>query len=277
VARQGDNAELDQDEQEGLEAIIVLSGRPAIRIQNGTFATPEAPWENLEARKPQILSCSQSVGRIEVQGNPLVPFGGTGFVVAPGVVLTNRHVAAVFAQRAVNGWGFLNWMKAGMNFVEDPGTGWPVSFNVVEIIGVHDTIDMALLRIEPASNVAIPPPLIFEANPPADMQGRQVYTIGYPARDPRNNADAVEQIFGNVFNVKRLEPGEVMSVVSDLPQVRHDCSTLGGNSGSAVFDLQTHRVLGLHFNGKYLQFNTAVALWKLATDPLIKKAQIEFA
>jgi len=43
-----------------------------------------------------------------------------------------------------------------------------------------------------------------------------------------------------------------------------------------LVDLTTHLVVGLHFGGRYLQGNEAVALWTLRTDPLIKKAKIEF-
>jgi V8-like Glu-specific endopeptidase len=57
----------------------------------------------------------------------------------------------------------------------------------------------------------------------------------------------------------------------------HDCSTLGGNSGSCVIDLESNRVLGLHFKGRYLEANWAVALWKLADDPLLKKAGVRLA
>jgi hypothetical protein len=43
-----------------------------------------------------------------------------------------------------------------------------------------------------------------------------------------------------------------------------------------VIDLESNRVLGLHFSGRYLEANKAVALWKLSRDRLIKKAGIEF-
>jgi V8-like Glu-specific endopeptidase len=58
--------------------------------------------------------------------------------------------------------------------------------------------------------------------------------------------------------------------------LEHDSSTLGGNSGSCVVDLETHQVIGLHFRGKYLESNTAVVLSKLINDPLVKKAKLPF-
>jgi hypothetical protein len=34
--------------------------------------------------------------------------------------------------------------------------------------------------------------------------------------------------------------------------------------------------IGLHFGGRYLEANQAVALWKLIDDPLLKKAEVRF-
>jgi V8-like Glu-specific endopeptidase len=47
----------------------------------------------------------------------------------------------------------------------------------------------------------------------------------------------------------------------------HDCSTLGGNSGSCIVDLSTNSVVGLHFEGDYLVANSAVLLPALAARP----------
>jgi V8-like Glu-specific endopeptidase len=57
----------------------------------------------------------------------------------------------------------------------------------------------------------------------------------------------------------------------------HDASTLGGNSGSCVVDLDTGQVLGLHFGGQYMHYNVAVALWRLVDDPLLARAGVNFA
>jgi hypothetical protein len=106
-------------------------------------------------------------------------------------------------------------------------------------------------------------------------KGQEVYVIGYPASDSRrNDPDEMRRIFDNIYNVKRLQPGEVKRVARR--EFEHDCSTLGGNSGSCVIDLESHEVLGLHFSGRYLEANKAVALWKLADDLLVKKAGLAF-
>ena len=58
--------------------------------------------------------------------------------------------------------------------------------------------------------------------------------------------------------------------------IEHDCSTLGGNSGSPVVDLETHQVIGLHFGGRFGVRNYAVPLWMLAGDPLLREGELNF-
>ena len=49
---------------------------------------------------------------------------------------------------------------------------------------------------------------------------------------------------------------------------------LGGNSGSCVIDLQTRKVIGLHFGGRYQESNFAVMLAKPIDDPLLRKRRL---
>ena len=69
---------------------------------------------------------------------------------------------------------------------------------------------------------------------------------------------AARRIFGDRYEVKRLAPGKVL--VSDAGSFffTHDATTLGGNSGSAVLDLETGAAAGLHFMGDLLEANFAV-------------------
>ncbi len=57
----------------------------------------------------------------------------------------------------------------------------------------------------------------------------------------------------------------------------HDSSTLGGNSGSAIVDVQTGRIVGLHFAGAYLKANYAAPTHELARDPRVVGAGVNFA
>src|SRR5262249_58076864 len=86
---------------------------------------------------------------------------------------------------------------------------------------------------------------------------QEVPPIGYPAYDSRiPEPDLMERIYGNVYNKKRLAPGGVTRLEEAL--LWHNCTTLGGNSGSVVFDLNSGQALGLHFSGSFLVTNYAV-------------------
>jgi V8-like Glu-specific endopeptidase len=276
IRRDGTDAQLDPEEVVGTEAIILLVGRPAILIQEGKFFPPPELWAKLENSRDAIQTALQSVGRIEVKGHPAMDWIGTGWLVAPDVVITNRHVAKEFSRQSGRSWVFEPGMKGRIDFHEEFGGGPAAEFSLTEVIGVHDDHDMALFRATKRSaGKALPPPLKLAPTSSKPRKGREVYVVGYPASDSRrNDPDEMRRIFDNIYNVKRLQPGELKRVSGST--FEHDCSTLGGNSGSAVIDLESNEVLGLHFSGRYLEANKAVALWKLSKDRLIKKAGIEF-
>jgi hypothetical protein len=280
VRSEGADADLTPIEALGLEAIVHIEGRPAIFVQNGRFFPPPTDWEVLEDVREAIENTIKSVGRVEVSGHPSYDWVGTGFLVAPGVVMTNRHVAEVFAYtRNGRKWRFKSGMAGSIDYVEELGALDSAEFAFSEVIGVHQEFDMALFRVEQTSSSgATPPqPLSVAAQPPQSVMGRQVYAVGYPAWDGRrNDPQNMQRIFSNVFNVKRLQPGEITALLESQSLFMHDCSTLGGNSGSCVVDLESQQVVGLHFGGRYLQGNYAVALWNLVDDPLLLKAQVQF-
>jgi endonuclease G len=99
-------------------------------------------------------------------------------------------------------------------------------------------------------------------------QTENVATIGYPAYDSRiPEPDLMERIYGKTYNKKRLAPGAVTRV--DRTSILHNCTTLGGNSGSVVLDLDSGKALGLHFSGTFMTANYAVradVVRKLLTD-----------
>jgi len=90
-----------------------------------------------------------------------------------------------------------------------------------------------------------------------------VAAIGYPAYDSRiPEPDLMKQIYGEVYDKKRLAPGAITE--ADDQRVLHNCTTLGGNSGSVVVDLDTGEAIGLHFSGSFLRTNYAVRADRVA-------------
>jgi hypothetical protein len=297
LEQQGPDAQLTREQQNGLEAIVLVVARPAILMHEGEFGEAPPPWsEILEPFRPSIAATSPRIGRIEVNGLPQLPYGGTGFLVAPDVVMTNCHVAMLFAQTAQDAqWSIKPGVGSSIAFLDEPDVRKPTDplpgFDVREVIGIHGRLDLALLRVEPqADGGALAEPLTIMSEDPGPLEGRRIYVLGYPAPDWRNDQAVQKAIFGDRYYVKRLQPGTVMSTPQAAAVrfnpcssgatpddiVFHDASTLGGNSGSAVVDLDTNQVLGLHFAGSYLEYNQAVALWKLTEDPLLVSAGVNF-
>ncbi|MET9964026.1 serine protease [Streptomyces sp. NPDC006326] len=277
----GRDDEIDEDEYFGMEAIVLLEGRPALLVQGRDFPSQQGDWAVLDGQREGICQSIARVGRVEVAGHPSLDWVGTAFLVGPDVVMTNRHVAAEFSRGDGAGWSFRQGMSARLDLAEEfgaaPGDG-SLEYAVTEVVGIHPEVDMALLRVDTARGGSEPAgPVAVAADPPADVPGHPVYVIGYPAEDGRRNEpEAMRRIFMDVYNVKRLQPGTTTGLVPGELTVKHDCSTLGGNSGSPVFDLLDHRVLGLHYGGRYGFGNYAVPLWELVEDPLLERAQVNW-
>ena len=276
---EGREDELDDGELLGLEAIVLLEGRPAILIQEGDFLPPPHNWRRLAEARAGIREVIARSGRIEVTGHLDFDWVGTASLIAPTAVMTNRHVAQEFCSRTGGDWVFRSGMTSRIDFLKELGSTASMEFEITGVIGVHEDRDLALLRVEGASSDGrpLPDPLPVSAHESADVYQREVYVVGYPAWDGRRSEpEPLRRIFMDIYNVKRLQPGRAVTYSTKYSALEHDCSTLGGNSGSPVVDLETHKVIGLHFGGRYGRGNYAVPLWMLTGDPLLAKGGVNF-
>jgi endonuclease G, mitochondrial len=247
------------------EAIILATGRPVLLIQEGVVEKSTTPFiENLikPVRKAFVRPIN-SVGRVELSDHDTFEWCGTAWRVDEDLLVTNRHVANVFAQRHGSVFKFrLNQagktLRARIDFREEYRGKESNEFGILEILWIADDSDtapdMAVLRVR--RDPGLPPPIKLAAGEPKTSQ--PIAVVGYPARDSRNGAALMTDIFGDIFDVKRFAPGEVRTTGVDTWYLTHDASTLGGNSGSAVFDLATTDVVGLHFGGSFRKTNFAV-------------------
>ena len=80
--------------------------------------------------------------------------------------------------------------------------------------------------------------------------------IGYPARDSRvPDSELMDTSSARSTTRSAWRRG---SSPDRRGELQHDCTTLGGNSGSVLLDLATGEAVGLHFSGVYLRSNYAV-------------------
>ena len=165
-----------------MEAIVVPYLRPVYNVVNDSFADPPSPWNALAGPKQRAISRTaiRAIGRIEIVGLPGIPYGGTGFIIGPNLVLTNRHVAELFT----SGLGLSNLVfrpgrSAGIDLKQEAGSNESIPLKVTRVRMVHPWWDAAFLEVE-----GIPPGrpvLTLAASEPDKLDQRLVATIGYPA------------------------------------------------------------------------------------------------
>src|SRR3954452_8904252 len=259
---------------DALEAIVQRVGRPPLMIRNDAVELeplPDFP-AGTDAQIKNVEADVRSVGRVEFL-NHRMAWGGTGWVVAAGdavrVVVTNRHVAKLVARRGSDGRGILLRSPttgvlygADLDFKEEVGSVAADArpFAVSDILYLADDTqpDIALLRIH-GDGLPDPLPLSDDAPAPGDL----VALVGSPAFDPRNDAGDQARYFHDIYDVKRFAPGRVLQGLSGRTELTHDCTSLGGNSGSPLINLETGKVVGLHFSGEYGIANSAVGVASL--------------
>jgi V8-like Glu-specific endopeptidase len=249
-------------------AASLAESRPAVLIDDDEhFDTPTAEWVyKLESRREQIEKTFVSVGRLEANENS-TPIVGTAFLVAPRVAL------ALYSSSSLT--------DIFLDFRSKPDNRVANKFRARKL-AVLENQNLMLLSVEPQteSGLKLPVPLVLAKNP-ATKPGSPLYIVGYPAGGSSTPHDLLKAIFQDIYGVKRLQPGYLLSTDRGETKLFHDCFTIAGNGGSPVIDLESGKVIGLHFGGspatqsgpgeKY-----AVPLWKLANHPEFVKAGVTF-
>ena len=264
----------DPGAQPGLEAIIERFTRPVYLVQRSTFTVPPDSFPNSEEihsrlglAKTRLEARIPSAGRIDVRNHRL-DWVGTCWVVAQDILVTNRHVAREFATEGDGGFVFRqNFgrppVKASVDWRHEHQQPDESVFRIQEVLWIEpdDSVDVALLRVSATGEAGEAVPGVVELMTREEVDatgvGAWVGVVGYPAFDTRNDVADQQRIFDGVYNAKRLAPGQVTAVAgTDL--LHHDATTLGGNSGSVIVELESGKAIGLHFGGIEGQRNEAV-------------------
>jgi endonuclease G len=221
------------------------------------------------------------VGRIELFGHPEYDWAGTGFLVNDNCLLTTRRTAEIFAENRTGQWQFRPGITTWLDYRSQSRAVASAGYRVRSIIGVHDQYDLALLEVDPPQRTAgAPAPLAVAGQAPRQLENRLVYLVGYPVRDGRRSEpEPITRIFRDVYHVKRVHPGLVRGTFQfrEVQLLQHDCALLGQTAGACLVDLETHQVLGLNLSGRYLERSTAIPLYLLRDDPLLRRAGVTFA
>ncbi|WP_192180306.1 phospholipase D-like domain-containing protein [Mesorhizobium amorphae] len=257
---------------------IVSEERPVLFVKKGKIDFEEATIRgreaadlvaNLARTRERIEPLMPLIGRIDVVNFPNgFPYVGTGWFLETDIVVTNRHVAELIARWDGRRYAFtpgtlrrpmqptlhLGHEYDDLNQPEDP------KFPVMEVLYIepeNGPHDVAFLRVDRRTDGQFPGRIEIAD---ADLgQDCEVCVIGYPAVAPRHiipDQDLMNALYLGRYNIKRVAPGFMMR--AEPTGARHDCTTLGGNSGSVVIDTATGKAGGLHFAGLYREANYAV-------------------
>ena len=249
--KQGD--EPTPPELAALERMIRIV-RPAPIFQGGIpedfsrpeFATMFPAWKEF---KRTIRSFAYSIGRIDRSTDG--QSAGSGFLISDHCLVTNTHVLDFisYGVRKLSRGQAIVRFRWEWQCPDEP----PV--DVVGVAAVHDTLDVCVLETDKLDMTNRRPLSLAEATPDT---GAAVVAVGYPFSDSVNNPLFVSQIFGERWGVKRAAPGEVIGISKNNQAFYHDCSTLGGNSGSPIVSMNSALAVGLHRGGGFLWRNEAV-------------------
>ena len=294
-------APLSTEQTQALHAFVHLLARPALRVVDGAVPGIPQSWERLRTAHDSVIRRIRGVGRIDTSERGHV---GTGWLVAEQLLLTNRHVAAGLCGLDPHGdpawlaklpaavvetnalWDSDPSGRAVWDPAEAPGAASMAIGTITRIRTVHQLLDMALLDVTGVAN-SKDLVLRMHASPPAALVRHDVYLAGYPGVTPPHGVSpqVAKLLFRDASSsgLKRVSPGQLVALVENLPiaankpRESHDGSTLGGSSGSPVIDFDNHRVVALHYSGRYGAANYAVPLWLVKDDPFFTDNGVTFA
>ncbi|MGW7260730.1 nSTAND1 domain-containing NTPase [Streptomyces sp. NPDC054834] len=165
---------------------------------------------------------ASSIARIETQDGRTA---GTGFIVAPGVLLTCAHVVAL----AGEGPGGRVWLV----FPHLPGTPRTTARVMPEGWRAADSEDIAVLRLDKDPPAGVRPVRLGSA---AGSRGHRVRSFGFPAQAPRGGHFG----YGRAGDLLPAESGpEAVLQLTDA----NDLTT--GFSGGPLLDDVTGLVIGM--------------------------------
>lgn len=253
-----------------------LQDNVSLFVRNGRFIVPEGNlWKNRLENNVLLEKALQSVGQIQYESSDTGKvYKGTGWVLGDEkYIVTNFHVAKRFTRYArhegselvfnldiLQGDSFVT-----IDFLKERRNSAQKKFVIHEIVPIEQirrmdgtAHDICLLKVHPSDTNQLPEGLKLESENIQEDQA--IAVVGYPQKVTGDyiqcnfNEDRLAQRFcyGNTcdlsfFDVKRIAPGSVKTINADT--FEHNASTLDGNSGSGIFDLNTGNVIGLHYAG----------------------------
>ncbi|HEX6180247.1 MAG TPA: serine protease [Chitinophagaceae bacterium] len=253
-----------------LEVIVETDGsRPSFMIRNGEVdldSSPLGEWgDAIRSGGQNLKRAIECTGRINTGDKHI----GTGFLIHRNLIVTNRHVLQSIGRQKNDGsWelrpnanidfgyefkGVTSRNRRKLTSLVYTGTKTIDRFSLD-----HSKLDLAVIQLIDAPDENVPQHLLnWNKGTAWTWPGSDIFIIGYPG-DPRAlnvpdyTATLLDQLFQTTFGCKRLAPGKIMERDNDDLEwtLKHDATTLGGNSGSVIVPLASElKASALHYGG----------------------------
>jgi hypothetical protein len=223
----GTNAEVQvhsADPQPALKLVIdrIVKATPVARPQSITMPDQREPYRT---KAEPIRTLGRSVVRLQfVDDNEKKVFVCTGFL-----AFTNRHLLT--NDHCINSDAEMRSALADVDF--DGGTAKPRSVRFAKLLMSDGPLDFSLLELAEPLDRGV---LILGDAPAA---AADLVIIQHPAGETKQVS---------IVDCK-VDDESVSGTTNDETDFEHRCDTLGGSSGSPMFDAKTLKVVGLHHLG----------------------------
>ena len=253
-----------------LEAIVLASSRPAIRVQNGTFALESAPWKHLEGQREALERAVAATGRVQVGDGVVL---GSAARVGPSVFITTRTIAEQFVVGRGHDVRLIEGRKPVVDMRAEGGGASDVHA-ITRVVMIHPYWDIAIVE----ADMPDPGPVLALATgEPAE--GIDIAVVGHPLRNEQETA-LLTKLFYESFDVKRVMPGKYVGQQPELSfgrtvnAGRDNATSLSADIGAPVIDVMSGNLVGVRFSWVFLDNAKFVPAWELARDPEVAKAGV---
>jgi len=190
-----------------------------------------------QLRLPRLAEASRAVAKLYI-GDGYVC---SGFLVTADIVLTNHHcLARSEAFTTTRGQPLdkraCNDIEAHFDFDQQGSPKKALKTNCLAVLDFDSDLDFALLRIDSRPIVSVETPVVrqpLRLSSNRFTSGRDVIVIHHPAGLAKKVSFQCRATDG------RVDPERL---------IEHDCSTVGGSSGSPILNADME-VVGVHFRG----------------------------
>lgn len=182
-------------------------------------------WQEIASLKASAQEAQNALAVAHLD-LPVMGSRCTGFLITEDILMTNQH--CIPTRRHASG------VTASFNVVEGVAKGSEERFDCSEFIGNNEELDFALLKCKgnPGQKYEV-----VQLSSQSVQRSTQVYVI-------QQNCDYYTD--RNCYYTKKISYGVANP---ERDSLTHDADTLGGSSGSPVFGLDGHQVVGIHHAG----------------------------